>query len=85
MRKRIGLDSSIPRAKTLLRRYDGANLATFQRAELESLVGIYYNKITGTPLSNVSNERLYRVAQRLYRRAHEVVEQEDRRLIERYS
>ena len=85
MRKRSTLDSDIIRARTLLRRYDGANLTSFLRAELESLVGIYYNRIKGRHISNVPDDQLYRIAQRLYRRAHEVVGQEDRRLSEYFS
>ncbi|MBS3086947.1 hypothetical protein J4422_04590 [Candidatus Pacearchaeota archaeon] len=77
MRKRLGLDSNIAKAKVLLRRYDGANLASFPRAELESLVGIYYNRIRGRPISEIPDDQLYRIAQRLHRRAHEVVEQEN--------
>ena len=79
MRKISGIDSDISRARVLLSRYNGANLSGFSRIELESLVGIYYHKIKRRPISVIPDAQLYRIAQRLYQKAHEMVKQENLR------
>ena len=76
MINRGSVDSDINRAKALVRRYDRVNLLNLQRTELESLVRIYYNKIRGTPISNLPNEQIYRIAKRLCDKAYETLRQE---------
>ena len=65
----------IYKAQELIRRFGGANLGSLPSEDHLEIVRIYYpGRIRGTPIEELKAAQLYRIAQRLYDQAHEIVD-----------
>ncbi|MEK6820690.1 MAG: hypothetical protein AABX71_03185 [Nanoarchaeota archaeon] len=73
MIKRQPTGWEITLARTLIRKYGGANLRALSPGTLADLVKIYYPTIRGRATERLSQEQLYRIAQRLYGEAYEII------------
>ena len=75
-KKRPVTNQDIEKAKEFLRRFGDVNLPRLDRSGYEDMIGFYYNRIRGVPLRNIRDDQLYRIAQRLYNQAFEIVEKD---------
>jgi hypothetical protein len=63
------------RAKELVEKFEGADINSMPYADQLELVRIYYGRIRGVPIQNLPEKQLYRIAERLYHQAHDIVGQ----------
>lgn len=63
-------DSEILKARNIAQRLNYNSVSAMGRADQEALVRSYYMDIHGAPISRLSKDQLFRIAERLYGQTH---------------